>query len=659
MTAVAELHDVRVTFPGAARPALDGLTLRLDQGDLVAVVGPAGAGKSTLARLLAGLIPGHLAATVEGVVRRPDVVGYVPERAEAALIEPRVADDVGLGVSADERAARVAGALTAVGLAGFERRLTGELSGGEIQRVAVAGALARRATLLVLDDPTSELDAEGREALLSALAGTTAVIATHDPAVVARCTRAVALDTGAAAYDGPPAALLADPALCRRLGLRTPHDAPVRARVGAPQPGPPAGVVARAEGLGFAYPGSPPVLDRVDLDLRGGEIVALRGANGAGKTTLGLCLLGLLGPITGRVQVEGAAAMVMQDPDVQLFHETVRAEVSYAPRCQDLPAAEVAARVERALDDLGLTRDADLHPLRLTRSRRQLVAVAAALAAAPSLLVLDEPTAGLDRDSFERVVRATARAAEQGTAVLLITHDDDLAALATRSVELPAPAPPSAPRDEPPAPPRGDVRVVGVAALAAMVALVVLGSWPALTGVVAVGLALLAMTRGGLRRLGATLLPLAPVALLVGIFGFLWPPAWVADPAAHALALVLRLVGMVTWTVWALAAADVERGIAWARSSRLPPSLVLVLTIALRFVPTLSRRRERIRTAQRARGVPADAGGPVRRARAAMGALVPLFVGAIATSDDLAAALAVRGVAPHPRRGRARVASAE
>jgi energy-coupling factor transporter transmembrane protein EcfT len=190
---------------------------------------------------------------------------------------------------------------------------------------------------------------------------------------------------------------------------------------------------------------------------------------------------------------------------------------------------------------------------------------------------------------------------------------------------------------------RWDVRAVAGATLAAMGVMVAAGSWPVVAGVLAVGLVLLATT-GGWRRAGAALAPLVPVAGFIGVFGYLVPPGWVDDPASYAALLVLRLIGMVVWTVWALAKGDGEQGIALARASRLPASLVLAVTIALRFVPTLTRRRERIVLAQRARGARLDEGGPIRRARALLAVLVPLFVGAIATANDLAAALTVRGV---------------
>lgn len=647
---VVVADGVSVAFPEGDRPALRGVDLLVREGESVAVVGATGAGKSTLARLLVGLIPGHLPAEVSGRLVRPGIVGYVPERAEAALIEPRVGDDVGLGLPAEGREERVAAALASVGLEGFEGRATGELSGGQVQRVAIAGALARGAELLVLDDPTSELDADGRADLLRAIRGRTAVIATHDPYLVEGCTRVVALDCGVVAYDGSPTALLADPALCRRIGLRMARGEPCRGRIGAAPPPAPGLPVARVTRLDFTYPGGIRALDDVSLTIRRGEIVAVRGANGAGKSTLARCLMGLLPTPDGTVAVDGTAAMVLQDPDTQLFHETVRAEVGFAPRHQGLAPEAVAERVDRALAAVGMADDAGTHPLRLARSRRQLVAVAGALAAEPDLLVVDEPTGGLDREAFERVALAIVHAAERGAGVLLITHDDDLASLATRTVTLAAPTPapsdePLGGREEPPRTRRWDVRLVAALTLMAMGVMMAAGSWGVVAGVLAVGLVLLATTvPRGLRRAGSALAPLAVVAAFVGVFGYLVPPAWVDEPATYAALLVLRLAGMVVWTAWTLAKGDGEQGIAWARASRLPPSLVLVVVIALRFVPTLTRRRERIELAQRARGARLDEGGPVRRARAQLAVLVPLFVGAIATANDLAAALTVRGV---------------
>ena len=636
--------------------ALDDVTVDLAAGGSVVVLGAAGAGKSTLARAVVGLIPDLTPAAVTGRVDRPGVVGFVPEDAAAALIEPRVGDDVGYGLPEERSALRVPAALARVGLSGFENRMTGELSGGQVQRVAIAGALARDADLVVLDDPTSELDVEGRRSVLDALAGVTSVVTTQDPVVAAAADRVIVLSSGRVAYDGTPGRLYADADRCRDLGLRVPAATGLRERLALPSAADPGAPVARVSGLDFTYPNGVRALSAADLTVARGEVVALRGANGSGKSTLARCLAGLL-PAGDEVRVEGRVAMVFQDPDAQLFASTVREEVGYAARCQGAAPSEVSARVDRALAALGLTGEADLHPMRLSRSARQLVAVASALAARPDLLILDEPTAGLDAASFDAVARAIADAAAGGTAVLLVTHDDELASLATRVVTLTAPAtsarePATATVEATPVRRPWDPRLVAATLTVVVVALALLSSWQALGAMLVAGLVALLLTGSGLARLRSALLPVLPLVAMIGVFGYLLPPTFATDPLAYAASLVLRLLAMLVWTLWALARFDAERAIALARASRLPTQLVLVVTIAVRFIPTLTGRLVEIRAAQRSRGARLD-GGPVQRARSLLSVLIPLFVGAIRTSNDLAAALVVRGVAPG-RRGQER-----
>lgn len=634
--------------------ALTGVHVHVGPGDAVAVLGAAGAGKSTLAQVLAGLIPDLVPGTVSGEIDIPDVLGYVPQDAAAALIEPVVGDDVGYGLPTGGRTDRVAGALAAVGLDGFQDRRTGELSGGQVQRVAIAGALARGADFIILDDPTSELDAQGRDSVLAALSPLTALVTTHDPHVAMRCSRAVVLDRGRVAFDGVPAELYADPGRCQDLGLRTPCTGDLRLRIGAPMPDIPGDVVAEVTDLDFRYPNGVQALAGADLTVARGEVVALRGANGAGKSTLARCVAGLLST-TGGVRVEGRVAMVFQNPDTQLFADTVAKEVGYAARCQGRGEEEVTELVDAALAATGLTSSADRHPMRLSRSGRQLVAVSSALAADPDLLILDEPTAGLDGASFDAVALAVARAAASGVAVLLITHDDELAGLATRTVTLAAPPVAATQSGEQTAPATWrsrlwDPRPVGWTLLAALVVAVAAPSWPILAALLVLGaVAVTVSVPSGPAKLLRTVAPLAPLAVLMGVFGYLVPPTFAHDPLTYAVMLVLRLLAMVCWTVWAVAKFDGELAISRARASRLPVTLVLVVTIAMRFVPTLQARLGQIRAAQESRGAHFG-GGPIYRARAMIAVLIPLFVGAIRTSHHLAAALTVRGVVEVGRR---------
>lgn len=632
----AERYCLR--YPEADADALSDLGFEVAPGERVAVVGQGGSGRTTLAKALVALVPGQHPATVSGILECPPVVGYVSQDAEAALIEPRAGDDVGFGLPEPGRGERVAEALAAVGLAGFEQRATGELSGGQVQRVAIAGALARGAALQVLDDPTSELDAAGRADVLRALEGKTAVVTTNDPLVTSWASRVLVLREGRIVFDGAPGTLFEEPARARAWGVRSPATAPRRPEVTGTGPS-----IAEVRELDFTYPGGIVALQGASLSVRRGEIVALRGANGSGKSTMARCLMGILPVPEGTVRIDGSAAMVLQNPDAQLFADTVEDEVGIAvrrhPRRQE--------RVAQALAEVGLSGEASRHPLRLTRSQRQLVAVASALACEPDLLILDEPTAGLDAAAFDRVVAAIGHAAARGAGVVLITHDEELAALATRTVTLQAPTQAPAAGEAPALPQRRwawDFRVVGAITMVAVLAAMIMSSWGALAALILAGLLLIAVTtRRGPARWATAMLPVAPVAVCMGLFGWWLPPSWVDDPAAYAATLVLRLVAMVTWTVFLLSMTDVEETVALVRSSRLPASLVLVLTMALRFIPTLRRRLSMIRDAQQARGITLGAGGPLRRLRSLTAILIPLFVGAIKSANDLADALTVRG----------------
>lgn len=649
-------EDLTVWWAGQDAPAVRGLSVTVPEGQVVAVLGAHGAGKTTLALALAGLLPGHHDGATTGRLTCGGSVGFVGADAEAWLIEPRVADDVafgalaaGLGPADVESGAQAA--LTAVGLPGLGQRATGELSGGQVQRVAIAGALADAADVVVLDDPTSELDPAGRDALLdvlSRLGETSVVFTTHDPAAALRADRALVLADGRLVYDGTPEQLYARPFGATTWGLREPG---ARRHRDSNEPG---AIVVDVADARFSYPNGAQALDGVSLTVRAGEVVALRGVNGSGKSTLAKGLVGLL-DVPG-VSVAGTAAMVFQNPDRQLVADSVADEVAFAPRNLGVTGDELAGRVDDALARVGLVDAARLHPLRLARSRRQLVALAGALAAAPDLLVLDEPTAGLDAQSFDRVCQVLADEASRGAAVMLITHDDELASIADRTVTLTDAG--RADGVEVADGGRGlAFWLVAPVFVAATIATIALGGWTQLAALAGAGLVALATSaRRGLARLPRVLVPLMPVLVVIVAFGWLLPPVGVPAGGApgHAAASGLRLLSMVIWTTWALDALASETVVSKLRASRLPTSVSLVLVIAIRFVPTLRRRLTEINDAQRARGAQLDTGGPITRTRAHVSVLVPLFTSALRSADDLAAALTVRGRVggAHPVGGR-------
>jgi energy-coupling factor transport system ATP-binding protein len=410
-------------------PVLDDVTLELAEGEHVALLGPSGSGKSTLLRAFAGLVPhfhgGRMAGrvVVAGIdtreARPTELAGTVAsvfQDPEDQVVMARVINEVAFGlentgVASDEIWPRAEEALALVGVEHLADRLTAELSGGELQRVALATALALRPRLLLLDEPTSQLDPDGAEAFFDLVerVDCAVLVSEQRPArPLAHVDRVLFMDAGRIVLDAPREEALEWLAANRPLFL--PH---------APD------VVARVRGVRYSY-GDRLAVDNASLEVRRGEIVALVGPNGAGKTTLARIAAGLLEPEVGEV-MHLRAAYLTQDPGRHLVTEHVLDEVA-------LGADEPRARV--ALDQLGLAAHASRHPRDLSAGERERVALAAVLATEPDFLVLDEPTRGVDPERKAALARLLrAQAPQRGT--LVVTHDLPWAAeVADRIVEL-------------------------------------------------------------------------------------------------------------------------------------------------------------------------------------------------------------------------------
>jgi energy-coupling factor transporter ATP-binding protein EcfA2 len=442
--ALARVERLSFCYPESVAPALDGVSLELEPGEVVALLGPSGCGKSTLLRTLAGLVPhfhgGSFAGRVEvdghdtRRTRPADLAGSVAtlfQDPEDQVVFTRVGAEVAfglenLGTPAELIAPRAAQALAAVGTANLADRPVAELSGGELQRVCLASVLALQPRLLLLDEPTSQLDPEGAEEAieLARAAGAAVVVSEQRPdRVLDACDRVVFLEQGRIVLDAPQAEAL------EWLARNRPAWLP---RAGEPASGEPEGApVCRLEGISFAYEPGRPVLDGAALDLRRGEVVALVGPNGSGKTTLAKVAAGLLEPAAGSVDRDGRACYLSQDPGRYLVRERAVDEVALAVD-GDL------GRARRALFDLGLAGYEGRHPRDLSSGERERLALAAVLVAEPDLLVLDEPTRGVDparKDELTALLRAQAH----GRATLVVTNDHVFAAaVADRAVSLAA-----------------------------------------------------------------------------------------------------------------------------------------------------------------------------------------------------------------------------
>ncbi len=447
------LDNVSVRFGAQPGAALDGVSLHIAAGEHVAVAGPLGAGASTLLRLLNGVVPHLMPADVAGRIRvaGQDPLG-MPVRAMAGLVglvlddpglsatQGTVAEEVAfglesLGVPRDAMRPRVAAALRDVGLDGFDERDPATLSGGEQQRLAIASELVMNPQILVLDEPATNLDPAGGTALLVILRrlvaerGVTVVRADRDACGGdSGATRTVQLAAGRIVADGAPAA--------HGDGAR-----PVALRAGAPG----GHVVLAMAGVSFTYPGArSPAVSDVSLELHAGEVLGVSGPNGGGKSTLAGLATGVLRSDTGTVRVGGldtrprrpsrelaaVAGLVFQDSRHQLLAATVREEIALGLRALRLPAREVEARVGAMMAHFGLSALMDHHPLRLGRAMRKVVTVAAVRAMAPQLLVLDEPTTGADEALRAVIAREIVAAAGEGTAVMVLSHDERLLAMA-------------------------------------------------------------------------------------------------------------------------------------------------------------------------------------------------------------------------------------
>jgi energy-coupling factor transport system ATP-binding protein len=470
-----------VTFAGVGfayadqPPALRDVDLAVAHGEVLLVVGPSGSGKSTLLRAVNGLVPHATGGTFRGEVRvgdrsttdhRPrdlaEVVGFVHQDPEAQFVVDEVEHDIAfalenLGMEPPAMRRRVEEVLDALGIAHLRHRSPASLSGGERQRAAVAGALAAAPEVLVLDEPTSELDPQGADDVLAAVArlnadlGTTVVLAEHRLERAAPLAeRAVVLDEGRltgpgavgtllAGYDGAPAVthlgrLLgwAPPPLTVRDARRLAGGVDLPAAPPPPDPAPGDALLV-GRGLHVAL-GGQPALRGADLEVRQGEVVALLGRNGAGKTTLLRALAGLQLNDRGEVDRPQRAVYLPQDPNALLFAPTVRQELEHTLRLLGLPDD---GAVDAWLDRLGLHALAERHPRSLSAGQRQRVAIAAVAVGGAEVLLLDEPTRGIDPPSAAALEAALSAHAGAGGGAVLATHDVELAArCATRAVVL-------------------------------------------------------------------------------------------------------------------------------------------------------------------------------------------------------------------------------
>lgn len=491
-------EGVSYTYPDTIEPALKNINLHLAEGDFALFIGPSGAGKSTLLRCVNGLVPHFSGGTLSGkitvnglnpVVAAPQTmsrhIGFVFQDPEAQFVMDRVEDEIAFALEnaampPQEMRVRVEEALDLLDLASLRDRRLETLSGGERQRVAIAAALAFRPKVLVLDEPTSQLDPQSAEDVLQALVrlntdlGLTILLAEHrmervlpfvdtlvhlsaggehllcgEPRLILpQITLSPPLVTLGKALKWEPLPLtIKDGKRFSRAWLERNPSAPPK----LPAPPPTGQPFLQVRGVQSAYDGRS-VLRGVDFDLWPGEIVALMGRNGAGKTTLLKNLVGLLRPKQGQILLEGKniagletaevcrrMGYLPQDPNALLFAETVLDELLITLKNHHLSAGPNGALPldpRQLLNRLGLGHKAQAYPRDLSAGERQRVALGAITITKPGALLLDEPTRGLDYAAKAELVALLRGWRAEGTAVLLVTHDVELVASAADRVIL-------------------------------------------------------------------------------------------------------------------------------------------------------------------------------------------------------------------------------
>ncbi len=481
------IQDLSFTYAETTRPALQHVNGEVEEGTFVVIMGHEGAGKSTLCYSLNALVPRFFRGEYAGRVVVHDVevararvaemsrrVGLVLQDFEAQLFSTSVELEVAFGpenmrLPRDEIERRIDRYLRFVGLAEMRRREPASLSGGQKQRLAIASVLALEPPIVVMDEPTTDLDPVGREEVLSVSdllrqERRTLVVVDQDPDTAVDADQVWLMREGEVVAQGPPRQVLTDLALLESCGVQPPPTVALFQALGWPgqpltveeaialirqhhlaQPrslqspttqtnGRP--VILELRDVDYIYPTrAVEALSGVNLQIREGEFLALVGQNGSGKTTLAKHLNGLLKPTRGEVLFRGRplqeirrtemarhVGYVFQNPDHQIFSNTVREEVGFSLRMAGMDAKTIEERVAEALAVVGLSGYEDEVPFTLTKGERQRVAVASVLAAQPQVIILDEPTTGLDYRHQRSMMEMLRDLHRRGHTVIIITH---------------------------------------------------------------------------------------------------------------------------------------------------------------------------------------------------------------------------------------------
>lgn len=740
-TIAVELHDIRFTYDSGATWALDGVNLTVRQGERVCLAGPNGSGKSTLSRIIAGLAApdaGHVTLLGNNVFDESGAhadayrsarhgIGAVFQHPEDQIVTTITEDDVAFGpenlaIAHDDIDMRIAMSLDAVDMSEQREADPTRMSGGQQQRVSIAGMLAMNPEILVLDEPTAMLDPQGRADIMHILdelqqRGTTIILVTHHRDEFANADRIIRLDSGRivqSAHSDTASIPEMDESDTAREGNPI---AKSNIANGASKPASAVPII-EIRNLTYQYPNSnKPVLDKLSITINAGETVAITGHNGAGKTTLARLLCALDQPQSGNITINtipvarqrtngnmqslkradreklhATIGYVMQHPERQLFAETVAEDIAYGPRNQHLDETQVSERINQAMTLLHIEHLADRSPFDLSGGQQRLAAIAGVIACQPQILIMDEPTAGLDEAATTRVHDLIQTLHAQGVTVLIISHSqteidvlaDRVIALdrrqngnvATRNIEANGTSE-TAYSKNPHAidsgRARGDVRenrsfmdrldprVKMVSALAIMFSAFAIRSfWQLLVAALLTGM-IVAISGIGVKQLFKSVHVFLALFVFCGLLNIFFVrsgnvltnigPIPITDDGVRIAILyacrfvVVIIVGAVflaTTTPTAITDAFEALLKPFAKFGMHAQEIALVMSLALRFLPTLGSEAKAIVDAQSVRGGSIETGTFVQRIKAMTAIIIPVFAGAIRHADNLSLALDAR-----------------
>ena len=746
-TTVARLNQVSFSYDGGQTWALDNLTMEVHAGEHLCILGANGSGKSTLGSILSGATaPDRGQVELMGRVvcsdtsdqgRRIDTeayrqarrsIGMVFQNPEDQIVTTVVQDDVAfgpenLGLPRQKMLSCVPAALRQVDLQTRMNDDPTRMSGGQQQRLALAGSLAMNPGMMVLDEPGAMLDAAGRQEIQSILCrltaqGTAVVHITHLLEQARQANRVLVLDHGRIVASGRPDQILNSQDLFALVGepdqnpltqSRT-SDTDAKTAVGNH-----ASPMVKLSDVSYSFPDAgSKALSQVNLELAAGQTLAIIGRNGSGKSTLARLICALAAPDSGSIQVAGLplagpdrpkakhlrrqnlrllrqrVGYVMQYPEHQLFADTVAQDIAYGPHNLGYGPEQVQQRVDEAMKLLDISDLADRSPFDLSGGQRRLVAIAGVVACSPQLLVLDEATASLDPQACARIMRLLRVLHQRGVTIVMSTHADrealDLAdqtlllehgetldygptaevveryhqLLATDTAKQEVN---HAQTDQKPPSllARLDPRAKLVTFLLAMFTAFAISTPAQLVLALVVTVGLFAAARAPLRSIMNSVKGFLVLMLLLALFNLLvtqtgrrlaaWGPfvlttggIWVAVLYACRFMLIIFLGALLVETTTPTQMTDACESLL-SPLSRLgihTNEIALVLSLALRFIPTLGREVQAIVEAQAARGGSIESGSLSQRLHAAIAITVPVFAGALRHADNLSRALDAR-----------------